>query len=156
MSEKTKTLIKSIAIPLIIGATASLISGFRMVDFDVITKPPLYPPAWLFPVVWTILYLLMGISSYKVFVSDKPMNQVGDALVTYALQLAANFIWPILFFNFQWFTFAFLWLIFLWLLIFRTIQQFWTINNQAAYLLIPYIVWVTFAGYLNLAIAVLN
>lgn len=127
-----------------------------MALFQRLNQPPLSPPGWLFPVVWTILYLLMGVASYLVFTSGAAPADIRKALGLYALQLLFNFIWPLLFFNLQLYWPAFFWLLALWLLISTTLLHFGRITPPAAYLLSPYLLWVTFAGYLNLGIAMLN
>ena len=116
-------------------------------------KPTFAPPGFLFPVVWTILYVLMGIASYLVLTSGK---LTGNALIVYGIQLVFNFFWSILFFNLGLCMFAFLWLVLLWLLILLTTVLFYQILKPAGYLMIPYLLWVTFAGYLNLGICLLN
>ena len=121
--------------------------------FVTIEKPPLSPPGWLFPIVWTILYLFMGIASYLVLTSSKS-NQT--ALTLYGIQLVFNFIWPLIFFNRQQYLFAFIWLVLLWLSILATIIPFDSISKPAKYFMLPYLLWVTFAGYLNFAIYLLN
>ncbi|MDO4744104.1 MAG: TspO/MBR family protein [Clostridia bacterium] len=151
-----KALIVSILIPLGVGALAAFLTGGNMEIFDTIQKPPLSPPGWLFPVVWTILYTLMGISSYLVYTSNAPKEKIRGALTLYGLQLAVNFFWSIIFFNLRAYLFAFYWLVLLWVLIILTIISFWKISKPAAILLIPYLLWVTFAGYLNYAIYLLN
>ena len=156
MQSKTKTLLIFIAIPLLVGIVAGLLTRGSMEAFSSLNKPPLSPPGILFPIVWTILYTLMGIASFLVYTSGKEKEEVNSALVVYFLQLAVNFFWSIFFFNFGWYTFSFFWLVLLWVLIFYTIRLFYPISNTAAYLLIPYLFWVTFAGYLNLGIAALN
>ena len=88
-----------------------------METFEMVNKPPLSPPGWLFPVVWTILYVLMGIASYLVLTSGKPDD---IALKAYGIQLAVNFMWPILFFNLNLYLFSFIWLVALWLLVYQT------------------------------------
>ena len=98
----------------------------------------------------------MGISSYLVLTSGQGKNKIKDALFTYGLQLIFNFFWSIWFFNLEWYLFAFVWLLILWVLIFNTIVSFYEISKTAAYLLIPYLLWVTFAGYLNFSIYLLN
>lgn len=153
--EKGK-LIKCIIIPLVVGGAAGLLTSGSMEVFEQVNKPAFAPPAGLFPVVWTILYLLMGISSYLVWISDAEKQQKADALFLYGIQLAVNFIWPFLFFNLEWYLFAFLWLILLWVLVFLMIKGFYAISKPAAYLNIPYLIWLTFAGVLNLAIWWLN
>ena len=124
-----------------------------METFEMVNKPPLSPPGWLFPVVWTILYVLMGIASYLVLTSGKPDD---IALKAYGIQLAVNFMWPILFFNLNLYLFSFIWLVALWLLVYQTIRLFWLASKTAGALMIPYLLWITFAGYLNLGIYFLN
>ena len=146
----------------IVGVEAvGALSGFLTRDgaevySEMIRQPPLSPPGWLFPVVWTILYVLMGIASYLVFTSGADRKTVGAALRVYGFQLAVNFLWPIFFFNFGWYLFSFVWLLLLLLLILVTFARFWKISVPAACLLIPYLIWVVFAGYLNLGVALLN
>lgn len=156
MNSKKWTLVKCIAIPLAVGAASAFLSSGGMRTFANLNKPPLSPPGWLFPVVWTILYVLMGIASYLVYTSNAEEEQVAKALTVYGYQLVVNFLWSIFFFDFGWYLFSFFWLILLWILIFWTIRLFGSISKMAAYLLIPYLVWVTFAGYLNLGIWWLN
>lgn len=148
-------LLKSIAVPLAVGGVSALITMDAMKSFGSLNQPPLSPPAWLFPLVWSILYVLMGIASYLVLVSDKPAR-AKTALTVYGVQLFFNFFWSIIFFNFEAYLFAFIWLIILWVLIIITAVLFFGINKTAGYLMIPYILWVTFAAYLNLAIYLLN
>ena len=124
--------------------------------FAQLDKPPLSPPGWLFPVVWTILYILMGIASWLVLTSEAKREDIVEALIIYGASLVVNFVWPLLFFRLNWYLFAFAWLILLWVLILKTIRLFAPISKEAALLMVPYLVWVTFAGYLNLGIAVLN
>ena len=156
MISKTKQLILAIVIPLAIGGLSALISGGGMEIFEMVNKPPLSPPGFLFPVVWTFLYILMGISSYLIYTSDADSSMKSDALKVYFLQLAVNFFWSILFFNFNWYLFSFVWLVLLWVLILLMIKKFQPVSKVAAYLQIPYLVWVTFAGYLTLGIYLLN
>ncbi len=153
MKIQWKKLIVCLVVPLAAGGLSALISGGGMESFESLEKPPLSPPGFLFPVVWTILYILMGIASYLVLISERPN---GGALIVYGVQLFFNFLWPILFFGFQAYTFAFVWLVILWLLIIFTVFLFFKTNTAAGYLMLPYLLWVTFAGYLNLGIAVLN
>lgn len=156
MKIRWKTLLICVAIPLIVGGLSALISGDAMATFSALEKPPLSPPALLFPVVWTVLYILMGIASYLIVVSDAPPAEKKHALTVYGAQLAVNFFWSILFFNLELYLFSFFWLVLLWMLIAITLQRFHHIDRTAGYLLIPYLVWVTFAGYLNLGIYLLN
>lgn len=145
-----------IAIPLIVGGVSALLTRNSMEMFEMIAKPPLSPPGWLFPVVWTILYTLMGISSYIILTSEASREEIEEAIRLYGYQLLVNFLWPTFFFNFQWYFFALLWLVLLWILVFLMIRKFASINRWAAYLNIPYLIWLTFAGYLNAGIWWLN
>ena len=156
MKIRWKTLIGAIALPLVVGGISALISMGGMKHFEQINQPPLSPPGWLFPIVWTILYVLMGIATYLVLRAKKGEEQTVKALSVYAVQLAFNFMWSIFFFALELYTFAFLWLIVLFVLIAVTAVRFYKIEPRAAYLLIPYLVWVAFAGYLNLGVAILN
>lgn len=146
-----KSLLISLALSIGTGVLASLITADEMIQYRNMYNPPLAPPAWLFPVVWTLLYFLMGVSAYLIYESDSA--QKASALRIYALQLAANFLWSILFFGLNAYLLAFTWLLLLWYLIYMTYKQFSDINQTAANLLIPYLFWVSFAAYLNLSIA---
>ncbi len=156
MKVKWKELIIAIAIPLAVGGLAALLSGGGMKTFEMVEKPPLSPPGRLFPVVWTILYTLMGIASYLIYVSEAAQTEKVQALTLYAYQLLVNFLWPIFFFDFGWYLFSLFWLILLWVLVYRTISKFSEISKAATWLMIPYLLWLTFAGYLNAGIWYLN
>ena len=127
-----------------------------MEQFYQLNQPALSPPGWLFPVVWTILYICMGIASYLVYESDAEEADKGKALLLYGLQLFFNFFWTLIFFNGQFFLFALIWLIVLWFLILFTAKAFFAISKPAGYLMIPYLIWVAFAIYLNWGIYLLN
>lgn len=156
MNIKKDELAISILIPLAVGSVSSLFTRNSMAAFGQLDKPPLSPPGWLFPVVWFLLYVLMGIASYIIYQKGTDQEEVIQALRIYALQLVFNFFWSIFFFRFEWYLFAFFWLVALWILILFTILQFGKLSKAAAYLMIPYLIWVTFAGYLNLGIYLLN
>lgn len=156
MKIKWKTLLISIAIPLLVGGISGFITKDSMSTFASLNQPPLSPPGWIFPVVWTILYLLMGIACYLILTSGAPQENIVNAMNLYGWQLFFNFFWSFWFFNLHLYFFSFIWLIVLWILIFATIVSFARISKLAAYLMIPYLLWVTFAGYLNLGIALLN
>lgn len=157
MWQKQKTYIVGIAIPLAVGGIAAFLTRSNMSIYEKINQPALSPPGFLFPIVWTILYVLMGISSVRIYFKSKQAEHFTSfALYSYAKQLLLNFLWSIIFFNLQHFLFAFIWLIFLWFSILKMILIFDRIDKCAAYLQIPYLIWVTFAGYLNLAIYLLN
>lgn len=153
---KRTILILCILLPLLVGAAAAFLTRGGMTAYDIMRKPPLSPPGWVFPIVWTILYILMGFASYQVVTARRGREEVGRALFLYGLQLAANFCWPVLFFRQGWYWLSFVWLLLLWYLILQTIFLFEEIRRSAAYLLLPYLLWVTFAGYLNAGIAMLN
>ena len=156
MKSKIKTYIIGILIPLAVGFFSAYLTRGSMDIYSGIIKPPLAPPAILFPIVWTILYVLMGIGSVIVYNSDASARDKRQALLIYSLQLTVNFFWSLIFFNKRAFLFSFLWLILLWVLIVAMILSFRKISKTAAWLQIPYLVWVTFAGYLNLMIYLLN
>ncbi len=151
-----KLLAICIALPLLVGTISALLTRESMMLFASVNKPPLSPPGWLFPVVWTLLYTLMGIASYLVLTSEASKEEISKALNVYLYQLLVNFLWSTWFFNLQWYYFAFVWLVLLWILILATLARFYRISKPAGYLLVPYLLWVTFAGYLNLGIALLN
>ena len=155
-----KKLLICVAIPLAVGGVSALLTAGNMKLFEEINKPPLSPPGWLFPVVWTILYVLMGISSYLVYENEAKAGVIvvfkNRTLALYAVQLIFNFFWSILFFKFALYKVAFMWLVILWILVFSYIRCSLKLNKLAAYLMIPYLLWMTFAGYLNIMIAILN
>lgn len=120
-----------------------------------IQQPPLSPPGFVFPIVWTILYALMGIGAARVWLNSSGSIRA-RAILLFFFQLAVNFFWSPIFFNLQAFGFAFFWLILLWLLIFAMFRAFSRADPLAAWLQIPYLLWVAFAGYLNAGVWFLN
>lgn len=156
MHSHLKSAIVCIAIPLIAGGISGFLTSDSTQVFQQLNKPPLTPPGTLFPIVWTILYVLMGLASYLILSSGQNRNDIQKALIVYAIQLAVNVLWPVFFFRFEWYLFSFVWLLLLWGLILVTFVLFSRISKPASYLLIPYILWVTFAGYLNFSIYLLN
>ena len=157
MWKKIKPYVISIAIALAVGGLSTLLTKNNMQVYDTINRPALAPPMWLFPVVWSILFILMGIRSALVWVNrEKDVETASSALRIYGLQLIVNFFWSIIFFNMQAYLFAFIWLLLLLALIIIMIVQFRKISPLAAYLQIPYLLWVTFAGYLTFMIYLLN
>ena len=120
-----------------------------------VLQPPFAPPSWLFPIVWTILYGLMGVGAARVCLTPEGDDR-SKALNIFVTQLVVNFFWSLIFFNAMAYGFAFVWLILLWVLILWMILAFYKANKTAAILQIPYLLWVTFAGYLNYAIWKLN
>ena len=139
-----------------VGALAGLLTreGTQMYS-ESLTKPPLSPPAILFPIVWIILFALMGISAARIY-NAPPSNDRSRSLTLFLVQLAFNFFWSIIFFNLQAFGFALLWLVLLWGLILLMTIHFARLDKPAALLQIPYLLWVTFALYLNAGVWWLN
>ena len=151
---RLKPFLVSLSISLGVGLFAGLLTSGSVDFYQEVQLPPLSPPRWMFPVVWTFLYLLMGLSSYLVWNSESLARH--QALTLYGVQLGVNFLWPIFFFCLHWIFFSFLWLAFLWILVAFLIRAFLKVNKLAAYLQIPYLIWLTFAGYLNLGVFFLN
>lgn len=148
-----KKLLASLAVPLAVGGLSALLTKDSMETFDSLNKPALSPPGWLFPVVWTVLFVLMGIACYIV-VTAGGGNRA--ALTLYGVQLLFNLLWSLIFFRAGAYLAAFIWLILLWLLILATTVLFYRISKPAGILMLPYLLWVTFAGYLNISIYLLN
>lgn len=150
-----KKLLICVGIPLAVGGLSSLIAG-GMGDYKNLIQPPLSPPGWVFPVVWSILYLLMGYASYRILTADAPETEKKTALLFYGGQLLLNFLWSPVFFGLHWYLVAFFLLVGMWTLIYLTMKKFTPIDELSSDLLLPYILWVTFAGYLNLGVYLLN
>jgi len=149
-----------IAAPLIGGSIISFFTISAQELFSKFEQPPLAPPAWLFPVAWTILYILMGIASYLMY-RAKARNKVEKRLkvaemVVFYVQLVFNFVWTLIFFNLDAKYFAFGWLVVMWLMIIALVAMAFKNSKPAAWMLVPYLLWCTFAAYLNLSIAILN
>ena len=118
-------------------------------------QPPLSPPAILFPIVWGILYALMGTGAARIYLAPAS-NARSRALLVYLIQLASNFLWSLIFFNLQNYALAFFWLLILWGMILLMILSFWKVDRIAAPLQIPYLLWVSFAAYLTFGVWMLN
>lgn len=146
----------AIGIPLGVGALSSLLTKGSMEDFSRLRQPPLSPPDWVFPVVWSGLYVLMGAASYLVYKSDLPEKTRRAALAAYGATLVVNFLWPLLFFRAGLHLAAFLLLLLLLGLVCLTTYLFACIRPLAGKLLWPYIAWLLFAGYLNFGVYWLN
>ncbi len=153
-SKKIETLIISIFTPLLVGLISSLLSNNSRNTYMELIKPPLSPPGIIFPIVWIILYILMGIASYFIFISDSEYKV--KAINLYRTSLIFNFFWSIIFFRLELYLLAFVWLLVLIYIIINMIITFYKIKPLSAYLLIPYLIWCLFAAYLNLAIYILN
>lgn len=152
---KTKTYGISLAIALLVGGLSALLTNMGMENYKAAQKPALTPPDIVFPVVWTVLFILMAISAARVYLAPVSRER-SRGLLIYALQLVFNFLWSILFFNLQAYGFAFLWLLALWVLILLMIIAFAQTDRLAGLLQIPYLLWVSFAGYLNFMVWMLN
>ena len=153
---KWKQLVICVAVPLAVGALAGLLSRGDMERYEELYKPLLAPPGWVFPVVWTILYVMMGAASYFVYTSSASPERIRRAMTAYALQLAANFFWPLLFFSLGAVLAAFIWLILLFALALVCALRFGFIDGRAGKLMAPYLLWLFFAAYLNLGVYLLN
>lgn len=150
-------LVVAILVCELIGISGSFFTASSIpIWYRGLNKPFFSPPNWLFAPVWTILYLMMGISAYLVWEKGLKKKKVKEALSFFALQLLLNFSWSFVFFGLRQPFSAFLNIITLWLAILITILKFNKISKPAGYLLIPYILWVSFASLLNLAIVILN
>mgnify|MGYP004542873951 FL=1 len=152
MSNKLKVYVKSILIPLIVGGIVGLIIS-SSIDYNVLQKPKFSPPSILFPIMWTILYVIMGIS-YAILKNNLQIDKKTN--IIYYVQLFVNALWSIIFFTLKWRLFAFVWILILALLIIFMIVEFYKKNKLAGILQIPYLLWVLFASYLNVAIYALN
>ena len=146
----------SAGIALAVGALSALLSmnGMEMYTEDLV-KPPLSPPAWLFPVAWTILYVLMGVGAARIWMLPESETR-SKGLNLYVAQLVVNFFWSLIFFNAQAYGFAVIWLFLLWGLVLLMILQWRKIDQVAAFLQIPYLIWLTFAAYLSIGVWILN
>ena len=152
MSEKFKIYAKSILIPVVLGGIVGfIISG--SIDYNSLEKPFLAPPSILFPIIWTTLYILMGIS-YGIL--DSKCLVDSEINLIYYSQLIVNLLWPIFFFTFKWRLFAFFWILLLVFLVILMIIKFYTKNKLSGLLQIPYLLWTSFATYLNFSIYLLN
>ena len=154
MWDRIKSYVYSILIALAVGGLAGLLTSSSIEIYSQLEKPPLSPPSIVFPIVWTILYILMGISAAIIFNSNDIMKK--SALKTYAVQLIINFFWTIVFFNMGWYLFAFIWLLLLLAVVIIMVVQFYKIKPLAAWLQIPYVLWLLVAAYLNYMVYVLN
>lgn len=154
MIKKWIPYIVSIAIALGVGGLGAFLTMNSMDIYATLNQPALSPPGFLFPIVWTILYTLMGISSAIIYKSND-LDRT-NALKIYGFQLVVNFLWTIIFFNLRQFLFAFIWLVLLDVLVIVMIVKFHKVSPLAAWLQIPYLLWILFATYLNLGIYLLN
>lgn len=156
MNIDKKNLLKNILIPLLVGGLTAFLTRNSMSAFADLNQPPLSPPSILFPIVWTILYTLMGTSFSLIETAVVPSDLKAEAKFLYVLQLIVNFLWPVFFFNLNWYLFSFFWIILLIIIVLHMMKQFSYISKLAVYLNIPYLIWLIFASYLNYGVWILN
>lgn len=152
MNKKVKTFAFFILLSLAVGGLSAFLTRGNMSVFDEVTKPPLTPPAIVFPIVWSILYVLMGISAARVYLREGNSN----AIRVFGINLILNFFWSIIFFNLRAFCFAALWLILLFITVLSMTVKFWRVDKLAGILQIPYLIWLVIAAYLNIFICLVN
>lgn len=155
-----KTAWKTYAIWILLTEAVGALSGWltregSKIYQTTIQQPPLSPPGIVFPIVWGILFALMGIGAARIYMAPPSLTRT-RGLRLFFLQLFFNFFWSIIFFNLQAFGFALLWLLVLWILILLMILTFRKTDPLAAWLQLPYLLWVTFAAYLNFGVWILN
>lgn len=146
----------ALLLPLAVGMVSAYLTRDKMELYQGIQKPPLSPPSIVFPIAWTILYLMMGAASYLASTTNKKDSGIFIANVWYLLQLLMNFFWTIIFFVLKYYLLAFIWLIGMYAAIIMCTMHYYRINKLASWLMIPYNIWMAFAAYLNLAIVILN
>ena len=152
-----KRLIIAVLIPELVGLFSTLITGNIGDNYKAFNQPPFSPPGILFPIVWIILYALMGIASYIIYEEARGQDEKrNNALLFYGIQLAVNFIWPIIFFRFEAYWLSVVVIFILLALVIITALKFRELSNAAFWLMVPYIIWLLFATYLNIGVAVLN
>lgn len=134
-------------LPLAVGGAAAVLTMDAMAQYSTLPQPPLAPPAWVFPAVWTVLYLLMGAASRRVYRLGTQESR--NALMLYYVQLAAHFVWPLLYFRAQEYAVAFWWLLLLLALVLAALSAFSRLDKAAGRMLMPYAAWLLFAAYLN-------
>ena len=154
MGNKKAVALFFVLLSLGVGALSGFLNMEAMGQYQVLNRPPLSPPSWVFPVAWTILYILMGIGAAIIYCSNDDKKK--EALMLFFIQLAFNFCWSFFYFTFEWRFFAFVWLLFLLILVLAMTKAFGKISPLAARLQIPYILWLCFAAYLNLGTWWLN
>lgn len=151
-----KALLIFILIPVLVGYVSSRLTMNSFEAYQQLQKPNFSPPGWVFGPVWTILYVLMGIASYRIYMYGIKRKDVKSALVVYFIQLFLNFLWSIIFFRLQLRGLAYIEILILAALILLTIDKFYKIDKPAGILMIPYLLWVVFASILNLSVWLLN
>lgn len=153
---KVGTLIGSIAVPVIVGSLSAVLTSSSMKQYNAMPKPPMAPPAYLFPIVWTILYIMMGVAFYYVWTTEADEGLRDRAVMYYAIQLGMNFFWSILFFSLSLYLFSYFWLLGMLLITVLCTVCFFRIRIISGVMMLPYILWLSFASYLNCAAYILN
>lgn len=148
-----KVLFINILIPIAFGFTGGFL-GNSSEGFKNIPKPQFAPPGIVFPIVWSVLYILMGISSYLIYTSSNKNKK--SALIIYGIQLLLNSLWTLFFFRLKWYLFSFIWILFIMLFVVIMICKFYKINKVSAFIQIPYLLWLIFASILNFSIYLLS
>ena len=143
-----------LVVPWTVGIISGLISSSAMASYENIVKPPLSPPGAVFPIAWGILYTLMGIGSYQFYISDKDDSLM--LMFVYLIQLFFNFLWSPIYFNAKLYWVALVWLMIMWLMIIYIVVKSYRVSKLAMIMFVPYLLWCTFAAYLNLMTAILN
>lgn len=156
MNKSKLRFIIALLLPIAVGGVSAFITKDSMNLYQEITKPPLSPPSIVFPIAWAILYLMMGAASYLATTSKKKGSDIFIANIWYILQLTMNFFWSIIFFGLKLYLLAFVWLIFMYIAIIICTRDYFRISKLAGWMMVPYIIWMGFAAYLNLAIVILN
>lgn len=166
MMSKFKTLLFNLILPLAVGGLSSLLIKDQFASYQALNQPALAPPAILFPIVWIILYILMGIATYLISISPKTKAKQEQAAIipctkkqayqNYGIQLFFNFLWSPVFFGLGDYFTALIILALLWYFVYQTMLCYYIINKTAGLLFLPYLLWITFAGYLNFSILLLN
>ena len=149
-------LLAAVALPLAAGIFSAFLTAEDMAGYQTMARPPLAPPGWLFPIVWTILYAVMGIASYLVYASDAEPDYKRKTLLFYAAQLIMNMFWSTLFFTYGLYLLALVWLLIMWVLIIICAFRFYKINRAAGLMMTALFVWTTFAAYLNAGTYILS
>lgn len=149
-----KYLIPCLILSIGTGGLAAIIISGNIYYYDMLDKPPLAPMPMLFPIVWTVLYILMGIAHYVVHISTSAERQ--NSVKLYYTQLVFNFLWPILFFKFKMLFLSVICILVLLIFVLKTVKSFYKISHTAGNLMIPYTVWLIFATYLNIGVWILN
>ena len=154
MTQKIRSYLFFPIVALLTGGAAGWLIRDSFDHFEQINKPVFTPPALVFPIVWSILYLLMGIGAARVAQNQTPQREL--ALTLFAAQLVVNFFWPILFFRLDAYALGVVWIILLFVLASAMTWNFYQIDRLAGLIQLPYLIWLVFAGILNLSVAIMN